>query len=428
MARPRAVSDRLGPGDLMELAADVGPVPLNVGALLVLDAPGDRSAMIAEVLARRARRVPRLGQRLQRSGPWRRPVWVEAGEDARGRIDVRACSAPADRDALLEDAAGLLVTRLPLSGPLWRATLLIGLPGDRCAVVVVMHHVLADGMGGLAVLQALADGAEPKPAAPQAAAPPAGTGPTPGGAPRPALRHALGELGGGRPRRAPTTSLNRPTGPHRALRTADVDLAGVRATARAAGATVNDVLLVAVTGAVRAVLDARGEAPAELVVSVPVSARSGTHAGDLGNRVGVMPVRVPMAGTSEQRLRAVAAQTAQRRSAGTRGSSAALMAPVFRVLARTGLLRAVIDRQRLVNLFVTNLRGPAQPLTIAGAPVLEVVPLSSTQGNVAVAFAALSYAGRLTVTALLDPDVVAEAGLLREALQSQLAALASPPA
>jgi hypothetical protein len=210
------------------------------------------------------------------------------------------------------------------------------------------------------------------------------------------------------------------------LVTADVDLAGLRAAARAAGATVNDVLLVAVTGAVRAVLAARGEVPEDLVVSVPVSARRGTSAGDLGNRVGVMPVRVPLAGSRGARLRVVAADTADRRSSGARGSSAALMAPAFRALAATGLLRAVIDRQRLVNLFVTNLRGPAQPLAIAGAPVLEVVPMTSTQGNVAVAFAALSYAGRLTVTAVLDPDVVAQAALLRQALQAELTALASP--
>jgi hypothetical protein len=420
------VTDRLGPGDLMELASDVGPVPLQVGALLVLDAPAARSRGIADVLASRAQQVPRLGQRLHTPDrPFARPFWVEAGVDLRRHIDVRRCSAAGDRDALLQDAARLLVTPLPRSGPLWRATLLTGLPGDRCALVVVLHHVLADGMGGLAVLAALADGTDLERVEPSPAARPGSSGEARRRA-RPALRHALAELGGGRPRRAPATSLNRPTGPRRMLVTAEVDLAGLRAAARAAGATVNDVLLVAVTGAVRAVLAARGEVPEDLVVSVPVSARRGTSAGDLGNRVGVMPVRVPLAGSRGARLRVVAADTADRRSSGARGSSAALMAPAFRALAATGLLRAVIDRQRLVNLFVTNLRGPAQPLAIAGAPVLEVVPMTSTQGNVAVAFAALSYAGRLTVTAVLDPDVVAQAALLRQALQAELTALASP--
>jgi hypothetical protein len=97
--------------------------------------------------------------------------------------------------------------------------------------------------------------------------------------------------------------------------------------------------------------------------------------------------------------------------------------PAFRILAAAGLLRPVVDRQRLVNLFLTNLRGPSEPLAIAGAHVADAVPLSATQGNVGLAFAALSYAGRLTVTALLDPDVVPERHVLRRALQDELDAL-----
>jgi hypothetical protein len=101
----------------------------------------------------------------------------------------------------------------------------------------------------------------------------------------------------------------------------------------------------------------------------------------------------------------------------------ALVGPAFRALGASGLLRRVGDRQRLVNLFLTNLRGPAERLSLGGATVTEVVPLTSTQGNVALAFAALSYAGRLGITAVLDPDVVTERDLLGRVLQAELDAL-----
>jgi WS/DGAT/MGAT family acyltransferase len=418
----------------MELASDVGPVPLNVGALLVLDAPGADPRRLARVLAERAERVPRLSQRLVvPATPWRRPSWQPAGTPLSEQVGVRVCPAPGDSTALLAAAVSLLTTPLPRRRPLWRAHVLSGLADGGLAVVVVMHHVLADGIGGLAVLAALAD----TPA--RSHGPGRGRGtraasvaaaPAPGAATDSrwgSLRAAGRELGGGRPRRAPSTSVNRPTGARRVMVSVACDLDGVRGTARRQGATVNDLLLVAVTEATGALLRERGETPSDLVVSVPVSARGGTTAGDLGNRVGVMPVRVPMGGRLDERLAAVAADTSTRR-AGARGSSVRLVGPAFRALASTGLLRAFIDRQRLVNLFLTNVRGPADVLTLDGAPLRSVLPLTATQGNIGIAFAALSYAGSLRVVAVLDPDVVPEHELLREALAHALAALAALPA
>ena len=53
---------------------------------------------------------------------------------------------------------------LPPGQPLWSATLVTGLAGDACALIVVFHHVLADGMGGLAILASLVDGVGSPPA------------------------------------------------------------------------------------------------------------------------------------------------------------------------------------------------------------------------------------------------------------------------
>lgn len=68
--------------------------------------------------------------------------------------------------------------------------------------------------------------------------------------------------------------------------------------------------------------------------------------------------------------------------------------------------------------------GPTGPLAFAGARILRVVPVTITAGNVGVAFAALSYAGRLTVTVIVDPDVVPEADDLAAALAGELRAVA----
>jgi hypothetical protein len=88
-----------------------------------------------------------------------------------------------------------------------------------------------------------------------------------------------------------------------------------------------------------------------------------------------------------------------------------------------GLFRPLIDRQRLVNSFLTNIRGPAERLTFGGARITQMVPITITAGNVTVAFAILSYAGTVTITVIVDPDAVPDVGLLTHALESELESL-----
>ena len=422
--------ERIGPGDLVELVTDVGPVPMNVGAVLVL-AGGD-AATIEAVLAQRLTSLPRLRQRLAR--PPRglgRPYWVDDPRfDVAAHLTRAHCPAPGDDAALLALALDTVTRPLPRSRPLWRAVV-VELTDGRIAVVVVLHHVLADGIGGLAMLTRLVDGV-PAPPGPRLAPRPA-----PGvldlladraaellGALRaapaavPLLWRGRTELGLGGVR-APRCSLNAPTGPRRRVHTIEVDLAPLRAAAHRCGGTVNDVLLVATAGALADLLRARGEWVAELVVSVPVSSRPAATGDDLGNQVGVMPVRVPTTGAAPDRLITVARRTRAQKSH-VRGASAALVGPAFRFLAAVGAFRWFVDRQRLVNSFLTNMAGPVERLALAGAPILRLVPITTTSGNVAVAFAALSYAGRLSVTVIVDPDLVPEADALGAALRDQL--------
>ena len=83
-------------------------------------------------------------------------------------------------------------------------------------------------------------------------------------------------------------------------------------------------------------------------------------------------------------------------------------------------------RQRYLHTVLTNLRGPDQRVTLGGAPITRMLPLAvGGGGNVAVTFAALSYAGTLEVTVTVDPDVTPDLPLLRRGLQAQLDALAT---
>ena len=406
---------RVGANDLTILATDHGQVPMNIGAVLVFAAGRDGRQMLA-TLTERLCTVPRFRQRLVRfgalSGP---PVWVDdpAFDPAR-HTTVHDLGG---RDGLFDRAAEMVCRRLPDDRPLWAMHLVEGLPAGGFAVVIVLHHVVADGLGGLAVLGALADGV-PLPE----------WTPSPTPTRRDVVRDAsrrrrtamaslgrtvrttlsgLREMGVGaqRPARVAATSILRPTTGRRQVRVVDAALEPVVEAAHRHGVTVNDLIVTAVAGTLFDVMGARSEFPAQVVISVPVSAR--TSGGDLGNQVGAVPVAVTRALSVEERLAEVATQTRRAKSQ-QRGSSAAVLSVVFRSLAALRLGQYFINRQRLVHTFETNLRGPTQEVLMAGTPLTQIVPIAVNPGNVGVSFDVLSYAGRLTISVVADPVVVPE--------------------
>ena len=84
----------------------------------------------------------------------------------------------------------------------------------------------------------------------------------------------------------------------------------------------------------------------------------------------------------------------------------------------------MIDRQRLIITFVTNLRGPDAP-ALVHARVGEVARVTTTVGNVPVVFGALSYAGALSLTVLADPDACPELDALAADLRAEVDALST---
>ena len=431
------VIDRATADDMVSLVTDVGAAPMQVGAVLLIDAGAgfDAQRAIATV-GERIRSVPRLRQRLAPTPPGcGRPVWVDApGFRLEEHVDHLTCPAPADEGAVLALAAATINERLPADRPLWRMTLVTGIEGNRAALIVAFHHVLADGIGGLTVLANLVDGAAVGPVAafPQRA-------PStrelvldalrtravalrrlPAGLRR--VRAALTQLRLGSPAAARPCSIQQPTGPRRRFAVVRCDLGAVRSVARRDDATVNDVVLTAVAAALRSLCASRGESVDRLVISVPVSARREASADALGNEVGVVPIEVPAAGDARHRLRVVAERTrAAKRT--QPGASTAVLGPAFRVLVRLGLFGWFIDRQHRVHTFVTNLRGPDTALSFADAAITDIIAVSVTTGNVSVAFAVLSYAGTLGITVIADPDACPDLDVLVGALELELAAL-----
>jgi WS/DGAT/MGAT family acyltransferase len=429
--------ERVSTDDLMSLASESGSTPMQVGAVLMLDTPaGLDPGSVLEALACRVRAVPRLRQRLIRVPPGcGRPVWADdPGFAADSHFSTVRCPAPGGQEAILEVAAEMLVTRLPRDRPLWKARLVTDCGQGEAALILVFHHVLADGMGGLAVLASLVDGAavpespesrypRPMPSRRRLATDAAreavrGFGQVPTALRR--LRSALSQLrpvAGMTPARC---SLNVPTGQRRKFATVRVDLEQTLRAAHAHQATVNDVVLSAIAAALHRLLAARGEQVDEFVISVPFSARHEAGAGDLGNQSGVIPLRVSGVGDPARRLELVAEHTRAAKLTQA-GASTALLGPFFRLLARSGLYQWFISHQRLIHTFVTNLRGPQARLSFLGNPITALIPLTVATGNVTLSFAVLSYANSLTITLIADGDACADLSRLREFLTEELA-------
>jgi diacylglycerol O-acyltransferase / wax synthase len=424
---------RTSSNDLMELAAESTTAPMQVAAILILDHPVQLDA-VRRAVADRVTSVRRFRQRLRRA-PFGcgRPIWVDDADFAIERHTVeRQCPTPGDDDSLLRVAAAAASDRLPLDRPLWSITVVQALSGHRSALVFVMHHVLADGIGGMTALRFLVDGA---PASPRSAFPiaPPSAGQLFGDACRSRMyalrrwpsslrliREASAELRSATVGHPTRCSLNQPTGPRRQLSVVRADLAALSSAAHAHDVTINDILLTAVSGALSSVLGHRGEVADRFVFSVPVSGRPDAAATTLGNQVGAMLIEVTTTPDTTLQLAAIAETTRARRRSLGRGVSALLLGPAFRLMAQIGAFRWYVDRQRMITTLVTNVRGPESRMTFLGATVVDILPVSQITGNVTVSFVALSYCGTLVVTVVADPDHCLDLPVIASELQNQL--------
>ena len=94
-------------------------------------------------------------------------------------------------------------------------------------------------------------------------------------------------------------------------------------------------------------------------------------------------------------------------------------------LARLHLLRWVMEHQAMVHSFVTDVVGPPEPVRLLGSTVTDVVPMACTPGDIPAAFVALSYAGTLAVSVVVDPAAAADLAGLRDRFATELSVVVS---
>lgn len=411
------ILDRRNQSNVMVLAGVLAP-----GGFVAADGTPDVDRLRA-ALAPRVADVARLHQRVveEAGGPY----WVDCAVDLSRHVRVLG---PVDGEAGFTRLCGELMTvSLPRDRPLWELLLVPGAEPGRPGLVLRLHHAAADGLAAVRIVRALCDpGAAVPGARPAPAAPGGSRDVVPGWRGR--VRRLL--VGVVRVtslvrRAVPRTALLGPLGRRRGVAFVDVDLAGLRAGARAAGGTVNDALLAAVAAGLGDLLRELGErVPDVLRASEPVALRRGPGAGAAlsGNRTGVMLVPLPLAEPDPgRRLRRIAAVTRDEKwRARAQGSF-----ELTRSRWGTRLFDAASRHQRLAALFVTNLPGPRGRLSLAGAPLVSARPVSILAGNVRLAVAAISYAGRLCCGVHYDADALPQAPVFVRAVGRELGRLAA---
>lgn len=190
----------------------------------------------------------------------------------------------------------------------------------------------------------------------------------------------------------------------------------VRAVAETLDATINDVLLSTVAGALRRYVDARGTPidSAELRAMVPVDVRPKDVVPDMGNRFGLVVFTMPAAMTDPvERVR----ETSRRMDKIKRRPEAGVGYGLIRLL---GLIPGAVEKLLIrffaskASLVITNVIGPRHQMMIADAHIRDLLVFVPQSGNIGVGVAIFSYNGRVRVSVmsdrlrLPDPQRVAE--------------------
>jgi diacylglycerol O-acyltransferase len=456
------MTERLCALDVSFLYLETPTTPMHVGGVARFDPPAsepfDYEALCA-LVSRRIALVPRYRQKIRWvPGHLANPVWVD-DEDFDITYHVRRSALPKPGgDGQLRQLVGRLMSRqLDRHRPLWEIYLVEGLADGRFAIITKTHHAMVDGVSALDIGTLILD-TEPTPRAtpddvwiphpepsrlglvagavvdtlrrPTQVVDTVRSGVTDA---RTTASRLFGAAAGVAAvartslRTAPDSPLNVEIGEQRRFGMATTSLDDYKRIRKSHGGTVNDVVLAAVAGALRAWLLTRGESvvPSTTIrAMVPVSVRTPDHSGELGNRVSSYFVDLPVGEPSPVvRLHQVSyAMKAHKESGQAVGAEALVRLTGFApptihaaaARAASGLAR------KLFNVVVTNVPGPQFPLYAAGAQMIDCYPVVPLAKGQAVTIGLTSYNGGVFYGMNCDrdsmPDIDVLAGCIEDAV------------
>jgi WS/DGAT/MGAT family acyltransferase len=386
-------------------------------------------------------------------------VWVDDEHfDIRYHVRVATVPPPSTERELLEMCSGFMEQHLSRSRPLWEVYVIDGLEGDRAAIFAKTHHCMVDGVSGIDVAALLLDDAGVGAGSTEAVQAPPEWAPRRAPSKRELLMDAvreeirtpgaaLGAVGKlvRRPRKllatvgedlagaadlaraamhpVPSGPLNVRIGPNRRLDIVRSRLDVFKAIKDTLGGTVNDVVLCAVTGALREWLLSRGEKVEglELAAMVPVSIRTGDEVG-IGNRVSTIVAPLPVGERDPaERYRLVREGTQRAKSSHqVVGADLLLQVSGFMPPALVAQIARIQNAQRVFNLSITNIVGPAEPLYAAGHRLLDLFPFTPLAGNMTLIIAVVSYAGRMEFGLTADAESLPDLDVITSALERSI--------
>ncbi len=438
--------------------------------------PGITLAQLRERAAQRLTQYPRFRQRVVEDAAG--ATWVDDDHfDIAAHVEPLALKRKRGEthQQALADAVGRLAT-VPLNArrPLWHFYLVEdfvgedGLPGS--AMIVRIHHCIADGIALISVVMSLVDGGSepPKRKRREAAStedwlsdalikPLAGLTVRAiefageGAArslhalldPEKAVQHGLaGSADAARmawqvlsdaaalalmPDDSPTRLKGEPGTVKRVAWCPPLPLDDVKAVGRVLGCSVNDVLLSCVAGAIGSYLRGLGDDTMgkEIRAMIPVNLRPMEEAWKLGNHFGLAPLVLPIGIENPiERIYEV-----RHRMGALKGSTQPLLA--FGLLAVAGLM-VKPAQDALLNLFgrkttavMTNVPGPREPMTICGAQVTQCMFWVPQTGSVGLGVSILSYGGGVQFGVITDTVLCPEPQRIIDAFAPEFDALAT---
>jgi len=434
-AQNQSQSDRLSWGDSVFLHLEREGMPLNVASVCTFE--GDISLEdCVQVIESKLPLLPRYLKRVA-SAPFGLglPSW-EYDPDFDLRRHMRQEMLQRGTQTELKDLAGkLFSTVMDRQHPLWDMTVVRRLRRNRTGIIFRLHHCLADGIAGVGIMNVLLD------SNPQAPLPPKAKVKFQVPPPRDALSSltagfvdsysdfikrilsamadllsmaervaanggdvAPDEFAGLFPEITAFTQRLRFNvlyrGPQKFACTA-IPLAEVKMIRQKCGTSVNDVILAIVTATVRRYCEAHGENVKGRLfrMMVPVNLRGSNTPSELGNRISLVPVTVPLNIREPRKLLAAVHKRTEFLKQMHAAELVSLAGGLIGMLPTSlqGLAGPLASQLPVTpfNLVCTNVPGPQSPLYLLGHKLLDWYPYVPVGGEMAVNCAILSYNGQI---------------------------------